>query len=44
MSVAGGIIIIVAEAVSECTAQLLMALSPNSKSNLIDYSKDSLKV
>lgn len=43
MSVAGAIIIIAAEAVSECTAQPLMGPSCNSESNLIDCSKDSLK-
>ena len=44
MSVAGAVIIIATEPVSECTAQPLMALSCNSKSNLIDCSKDSLKI
>ena len=40
MSAAGVIIIIAAEAVSECTAKPLMGLSCNSESNLIDSSKD----
>ena len=44
MSVAGAIIIIATEPASECTAQPLMGLSCNSESNLIDCSKDSVKV